>query len=163
MWMDIVQTAAAVATAIGVVSGIYFGVRQLKATTAELHANTAQVEADKRAQQAQFLLAFDQMLDRYNEVHNKLRPGGEWAGVEADLEAEDWTEVERYMGLFERAKILIDDGIMKLEEFDHLYGYRVRNIVANPTIRREKLENRPYGWRYFIELVELLKANRRTG
>jgi hypothetical protein len=156
MWADIIQTAAAVATAIGVVAAIYFGIRQLRVAV-------AQREAQNRAVQAQTLLAFDQMLDRHQEVHKKLRPGGEWAGEETELEAADWAEIERYMGLFERAKILIDDGFLKPEEFDHLYGYRVRNICANPTIRREKLEKRSYGWLYFLDLVELLEANRRAG
>lgn len=90
----------------------------------------------------------------------KLRPGGEWAGAEIKLGPEDWAEIERYMGLFERAKILIDDGFLDPEEFDHLYGYRVRNIRANPTIRREKLEIRAYGWVYFLELEKILRESR---
>ena len=79
MWPDIIQTAAVVATAIGVIAGIYFGVRQLRVAVAQL-------EGGKRTQQAQTLLAFDQMLDRHEAVHKKLRPGGAWAGVEAELE-----------------------------------------------------------------------------
>jgi hypothetical protein len=152
--LEIVQAVASAVGAGGVVAGVYFGVRQLRLAVAQL-------EAAKRSQQAQTLLQFDQMLDRHQAVHKKLRPGGEWAGTEVKLEPGDWAEIERYMGLFERAKILIDDGFLDPEEFDHLYGYRVRNIRANPSIRREKLEKRAYGWRYFIELENLLEESRR--
>ncbi len=153
MWVESIGAAASVAAAIGVITGIYFGIQQLKLAVAQLEAN-------KRSQQAQVLLEFDRMLDRHQAVHEKLRPGGEWAGVEVELTPVDWAEIERYMGLFERAKILIDDGFLEPEDFNHLYGYRVMNICANPMIKREKLEKRAYGWRYFIALVDLLNKNR---
>lgn len=154
IYLDIIQAVASVVGAGGVIAGVYFGVRQLRLAVTQL-------EAAKRSQQAQTLLDFDQMLDRHKAVHKKLRPGGEWAGAEIKLEPHDWAEIEQYMGLFERAKILIDDGFLAPEDFDHLFGYRVRNIRANPTIRREKLEKRAYGWRYFLDLEKLLEDSRK--
>lgn len=153
---EIVQAIASLVGASSIIVAIYFGNRQLRLAVAQL-------EATKRSQQAQTLLDFDQMLDRHEAVHRKLRPGGIWAGNEVELKPEDWAEIERYMGLFERAEILIDDDFLDPEEFDHLYGYRVRNIRANPTIKREKLEKRAYGWRLFLDLEQLLEESRRRG
>ena len=97
------------------------------------------------------------MLDRYDPIHKKLRPGGEWSDKEIKLEAEHWAEIERYMGLFERISFLVDDNFIDIEVFDRLYGYRIRNIETNPTIKREKLTNRAYGWQDFIELSKAIK------
>lgn len=155
--MSTAETISAVTNiigALGILIGIYFGIRQLK-------LGVEQLRETKKSQQMQTLLQFDQMLDRHEALHKKLRPGGAWAKEDLRLEPEDWSDIERYMGLFERAKILIDDGFLKIEDFDHLYGYRVRNIRANPVISREKLEKRAYGWRYFLELEQLLEASRR--
>jgi hypothetical protein len=161
-YAELIQTLAAVVASVGVVAGVYFGVRQLKAAANEARLGAEQLEANKRSTQGGFLLAFDQMLDRYDPVHKKLRPGGEWAAAEIQLGPDEWAEIERYMGLFERVKILIDDGFLDLETFDYLYGYRVRNIEANPTIKREKLVRRAWGWKHFIELSEALKKQRES-
>ena len=155
MSAESIQAVVSVVGVVGVIVGVVMGLRQLK-------LGVAQLEATKRSHQAQTLLEFDRMLDRHEAVHKKLRPGGEWAGGEVKLQPENWAEIERYMGLFERAKILIDDGFLDPEDFDHLYGYRVRNIRANPTIAREKLEKRAYGWRLFLQLEQLLEADRRA-
>jgi hypothetical protein len=79
---DIIQAVASFLGAGGVIVGVYFGVRQLKLAVAQL-------EASKRSQQAQTLLQFDQMLDRHDLIHKKLRPGGEWAAREVKLEPSD--------------------------------------------------------------------------
>jgi len=151
-----VQSITSIIQAAVVLIGIYFAIKQIKLAVAQL-------EAGRRSQQAQTLLAFDQMLDRHEAIHKKLRPGGEWAGASIELSASDWADIERYMGLFERAKVLIDDGFLDVEDFDHLYGYRVRNIRANPTISREKLERRAYGWRMFLALEEQLNTAKSAG
>ncbi|HXU36336.1 MAG TPA: hypothetical protein VN937_08215 [Blastocatellia bacterium] len=66
------------------------------------------------------------------------------------------------MGLFERIKVLVDDGIVDLATIDKLYGYRVFNIVANDVIRKGKLEGqRAEHWKGFIELWDALKDRRR--
>ena len=148
-----IQTIASIVGVTGVVAGLYFGIRQLELAVSQL-------KATKRSQQAQALFQFDETLERYFPVHKKLRPGGEWAAPEVTLTRDSWAEIERYMDLFERAKILIDDGFLELEAFDHLYGYRIRNIRANPTIAREKLEKRAYGWKYFLELEQSLNRHR---
>ena len=62
-----------------------------------------------------------------------------------------------YMGLFERIYIFVEKGIIDdIDIINRLYGYRVRNIVANNIIRKEKLVKEADSWTDFIELAKLL-------
>ena len=142
---NVVEAIATTIVAAGALASLIYAGFQLRAT--------------KRSAQGGFLLRFDQMLDRYDEVHKRLRPGGCWAS--GRIEDHEWPDIERYMGLFERIKVLIDDGFIDLEIFDRLYGYRIDNIRINPQIKEEKLIKRAYGWKYFIELAEALDQHRR--
>ena len=72
-------------------------------------------------------------------------------------------DLERYMGLFERAKVFIDDGQLSPEHFRNLYGYRMRNLVKQPWVAEEKLRKRPDGWAYFIELHNFLYPSKAIG
>lgn len=150
---NILQTVPAIITSIGVIVGFYIAYRQLR-------SSARQHRLEKKAAQGNFLLEFDKMLDRYEHIHKKLRPGGAWFGEEIELEPDEWAEIERYMGLFERIAILIDDNFIDIETFDRLYGYRIRNIKNNPTIKLEKLEKRAYGWKDFIELSNAMEKAR---
>jgi len=148
--LQILNALPPIITTLGVIVGFYVAYRQL-------HSSAQQNILQKKAAQAGFLLEFDKMLDRYDHIHKKLRPEGQWASKEIELKAEHWAEIERYMGLFERIGILIDDDFISIEVFDRLYGYRIRNIQNNPTIKREKLEKRAYGWTDFIALSKALE------
>lgn len=117
----------------------------------------------KKIARGEFLLRLDEMFREHQDVHTRLRPGGMWATNEKEPSSvEDWVAVEKYMGLFERISVLIDDGIVDLATIDRLYGYRVFNIVANKVIRKAKLEGEPKQyWQDFIELYEALEKRRR--
>jgi hypothetical protein len=122
-----------------------------------------QLRAAKKIARGEFLLRLDEMFQQHLEVHTRLRPGGVWAVQgKGPSSLEDWVAVEKYMGLFERIKVLIDDGIVDLATIDRLYGYRVFNIVANEVIRKAKLEGetRKY-WQDFIGLHQSLEKRRR--
>ena len=45
------------------------------------------------------------------EPHLKLRPGGEWAGTgKGPINAQEWAQLEAYMGLFEHCEIMLRYG-----------------------------------------------------
>jgi hypothetical protein len=143
--LELIQTLIALLGFIGAVISILYAARQLRDS--------------KRSAQGNFLLRFDEMLDRHDAVHKRLRPGGDLASGET-IAPGDWPAIERYMGLFERIKILIDDGFIDLDAFDRLYGYRIDNITNNKQIKQAKLVDRAYGWRDFNALVQDLERHR---
>jgi hypothetical protein len=75
---------------------------------------------------------------------------------------DEWADVEKYMGIFERINILINEGILDIDTVDELYGYRIINIAANEVVRKEKLEDRRDYWQEFIELYEKILENRNS-
>jgi len=99
---------------------------------------------------------------RYHEkVHRLLRPGGDWSkpgSGPGDDNSEEWADVDSYLGLFERIKILVDDKVVNLKTIYDFYGYRLFNIVANEKIRREKLEkDEKVRWQNFTKLWKALE------
>lgn len=127
--------------------GLFYAVRQLR--------------AGQKIAKGDFLLRLDDAFQRHQEVHTRLRPGGMWADeVHGPTTQAEWIMVEQYMGLFERIKVMVDDGIIDVDTVDRLYGYRLFNIVGNPIIRREKLELEAANWGDFIGLWQALEARR---
>ena len=137
-----------VATGVGVLTALIFGLIQARSAAKNQ-------ERSRRSNQMQALVAFDQMLENYHHIHTALRPGGRLVGKE-DLSHQDIVDLERYMGLFERAKIFIDDGFLTDDHFKHLYGYRMYNLAKQPWIREKKLIAEAGGWRYFLQLYQIL-------
>ena len=118
-----------------------------------------QIRRARNVSQAEFLLRLDEQFREHLDVHIKLRPRGDWCKQGYGPETrEDWVAVEMYMGLFERIYVLVDSKVISKEIINHLYGYRLTNIVKNETIRKGKLENSATksGWTDFIKLVDLL-------
>jgi hypothetical protein len=114
-----------------------------------------QLTGQRRATEAQFYLSLDDAFRSHDATHRKFRPGGLWAGKTAagPETAEQWADVESYMGLFERVNVMIEDGLIDAERFDHLYGYRVGNILSNSHVVTEKLVERGEYWKQFIALA----------
>lgn len=74
-----------------------------------------QIRQFSKITRGEFLLHLDEMFQQHQQVHLQLRPGGEWAdGSAGPKEKEEWSIVERYMGLFERINILVSDGIVDI-------------------------------------------------
>lgn len=137
-----------VATGAGVLVALAFGVIQAMSAARSR-------ERSQRSSQMQALVAFDQMLEKYHHIHTALRPGGDLV-VKKNVSHQEKVDLERYMGLFERAKIFIDDGFLTEDHFKHLYGYRMSNLAQQPWVRSEKLVAEWEGWRYFLQLYKLL-------
>jgi hypothetical protein len=104
------------------------------------------------------------LLREFNEVHAKLCPGGAWhGGAGGPSTPEEWVELDRYVGRFERIYILVDRKLLRLKDVEHCWGRRVRNIMAHGTIR-ERLLNEAERWSYFVALhdeLEQLRAKRK--
>ncbi|MBA7541225.1 hypothetical protein ES705_33532 [subsurface metagenome] len=114
-----------------IVIGLMISALGLLLTAAALFYAGKQFKASQRVAAGDFLLRVDEMLfTQHNDVHTFLRPGGKWAGgVSAPSSPEEWNMVERYMGMFERVKVLMDDGLLDVDAVERFYGYRIRNII----------------------------------
>ncbi len=146
----IIQDITNIFTTVSVVIGIVIALRNLSGMSKDK-------TKEKEMSQGLYLLEFDKMIDRYDDINIKLRPNGEWTKKNS-FEGFEWAQIERYMGLFERIKLLIDDGFIDIDVFDRLYGYRIKNITVQPLIKEVKLENNASGWKDFIELARKIKA-----
>src|SRR5262245_9066353 len=89
-----------------------------------------------QANQARFWLELRTHFYRFDDVHRKLRPGGEWSGgAGGPSNVEECAQTEAYMGLFEHCESMLEQNLIDEGQFRDIYSYRLRNIVANTTIR----------------------------
>ncbi len=92
-----------------------------------------------RTNRARFWLELRDHIERHDEVHHALRPGGKWILHGAGPESrEDWIKVEAYLGFFEHIEKMIQDGLLDIETFKSIYGYRLGNIRNNTVIVAQK-------------------------
>lgn len=120
-----------------------------------------QLRASRKIARGEFLLGLDEMFEMHHKVHRRLRPGGDWSDSgEGPTTADDWIAVERYMGLFERIQMLIEDNTISLKTIDRLYGYRLINIIDNKHIHEAKLVREKAGWQDFINLRDAILSRR---
>jgi len=115
---------------------------------------------------ADLLLRLDERARSFDEIHRRLRPGGQWAdGKRGPDTAQEWADVESYMGFFERMKYLVDRKLIGIDYVDRFYGYRYDNLIDHPEIRRQKLEGEERdSWQDILELGRQLEQrwpNRR--
>lgn len=128
-------------------------------------------DATKGAVAGDFLLRLDKALRQHQDVHTRLRPGGDWSRVGPGGEwrkevsgpefPKDGPAIESYMGLFERIRLLVEEGVIDIGTVDRLYGYRLSNIVSNPIIFQKKLVELADGWTDFIKLWGELAGYRK--
>jgi len=111
----------------------------------------------RKVNRGEFLLHLDELMRHHDPIHRRLRPGGDWSEDSGPISAAEWADVDSYMGLFERIKVLIDSKILDIKIFRRLYGYRIHNIVANDIIRQAKLIDEAEDWSDFIALCKAIK------
>jgi hypothetical protein len=163
--------AAAVALAPAIASAIYArkqsGYAKASARAATESANAADRSAITAAEQlgssrdvalGQLLLTFDELLLQSYCVHKALHPRSTtgWT-VRNPPSADEQIRLELYMGLFERLWLLAERHIVPIEIVKSLYSYRVRNLVNNEWVRKEKLEAQAGGWDKFLRLCQALE------
>lgn len=133
------------------VAGLAIGVASLAYTAYS-------VAMGRKTARAQFWLDLRDRFAKHDPVHRKLRPGGEWAEPgSGPKSAEDWADLEAYLGLFEHCEVMLAERLIDLSTFQAIYEYRIRNILANHAIVQEKLVKRAAGWLRFINLVRRLR------
>jgi hypothetical protein len=133
-WTEI---ASHVATSVALVVAVYQAMK---------------LRAENRAR---FWLELRKMFAEHDEVHFRLRGGGWPEGHTGPSTSQEWAKVESYMGLFEHCNRMLEEGLIDLETFRHIYKYRVQNILNNQTIVQAKLNkaNRD-NWKDFVDLAE---------
>lgn len=106
---------------------------------------------------ARFWLDLRDRFIKHDEVHRRLRPGGEWSTRARPATRDEWAQVEAYMGLFEHCEIMLEQRLIDERTFKEIYAYRLSNLVANEIICREKLIERKAGWIRFLALLSRMK------
>ncbi len=145
VWASIVASTTTVLGILIALVGAVFAYKQIKAT--------------KEISKGEFMLLLEQIISRYDAVHLRLRPGGDWAKPGAGPKSgEEWDAVDDYMGFFEHCELLIQAGTLDQREFQTLYGYRVHNLLANENIVSAKLNSQEKElWTVFLALCKRLE------
>jgi hypothetical protein len=168
MLTDWIGAGSALATAIVAIIALSYAAQQVRVAHRQ---RQDQLEAQQHARDyafGQFLLQLDESFLQHKQVHRRLRPRhdqsqrektdvGSWHGSGGPQSADEWADVEAYLGLFERIAVLVDRKLLDPDVVLRLYGYRMANIWANDRIRTEKLIQRASGWQDFLRLTEALE------
>ncbi|MDT7602381.1 MAG: hypothetical protein QOF61_378 [Acidobacteriota bacterium] len=118
----------------------------------------------RKIERAKFWLDLRDRLAKFQDIHVALCPDGEWSGANGcPATNREWRQLEAYMGLIEHCGRMIDDWLLDWETFNHIYGYRIRNIAANPYIAQVKLINAASSWETFLELTRRLGIKKISG
>ncbi len=137
---------------ISTILGAIIAVVVLFYTACQVHQNTI-------ISRGQFWLELEKMFSQHDEIHLKLRPGGEWSKENAGPEnTNDWVKVEDYMGLFEHCEIMLEKKLIDWKTFKAIFSYRLHNIVANKRIIEKKLINEKTSWEHFMKLLKRLSV-----
>lgn len=104
---------------------------------------------------ARFWLDLRDRFAKHDAVHRRLRPEGDWTPKGAGpATREEWADLEAYLGLFEHCEVMLEQRLIDEETFREIYSYRLNNIVANESIRQEKLIVRAEYWKRFLALLK---------
>ena len=116
-----------------------------------------QVKQHTKVSRGQFWLELEKMFSAHDEIHFKIRPGGEWSkSTQGPKSIEEWAKVEDYMGLFEHCETMIQDNLIDLGTFKDIFGYRLKNLLENDLIVHAKLVKERDYWNRFINLINRL-------
>jgi hypothetical protein len=106
-----------------------------------------------------FLLHYYELMQQYNDVHANLTGNGAWTNPQGGPKTEEeWSRVNRYMGLLEVMEVLIEEGLLEIKTMDRLYSHRILALVKNPVIYQYNLVDRSYRWTDFIKLWKRLEG-----
>lgn len=110
---------------------------------------------------SEFLLHFYEMIQPYNDIHARLSAGGDWAqGRGGPSTPDEWSRVNRYMGLLEIMEVNIEQGLLDADMMDRLYSHRIVALVQNPVIYQTNLVEKHYRWADFLRLRDQLSHRR---
>ena len=139
---------------IAVIVGVLAGAGSLVAATLSLMLA-------HRTNRAKFWIDLRGAFAKHDDVHRKLRPGGDWLGGAGPANPQEFADVEAYMGLFEHCEIMLSQRLIDEPTFREIYRYRLQNLISNEWVRAEKICVRPEGWKRFIDLLKRMKIDYR--
>ena len=114
-----------------------------------------QVELAEKTSRGQLWLQLRQLFINYDDINTNLRPGGDWYYASDSRPTDDeMPKAEVYMGIFEHCERLLEDDLIDQDTFISIYKYRLRNIVRNKRIRKDKLIALWAGWKDFLRLLD---------
>jgi hypothetical protein len=128
------EDIADIATIVGValaLTGALFAYRQLKAATA--------------ASESGSILALDEAFARFEGVRRKINMN------EAFKTQDERVELLRYLALWERLGLLVDNRTVKLSLVHEIYGSRFEELLKRDE-PKQIVTDTPRGWRNFIAL-----------
>lgn len=111
-----------------------------------------------KTNRARFWLDLRSAFAKHDDVHRRLRTGGDWAENKGPKNSDEYFQLEAYMGLFEHGEIMLDQGLIDERTFREIYRYRLVNLVANDWVRIEKLCHHADGWPRFIALLKRMNV-----
>ena len=119
-----------------------------------------QIRTRRKISQGQFWLEIEKMFFHHDDIHNKLRPEGEWTvSGSGPITNEEWASVEDYMGLFEHCELLLRKKLLDWETFNLIFSYRLYNILSNKIIVEQKLVKEKKLWKAFLRLINNRNIN----
>ncbi len=114
------------------------------ATVGSLLYISRQVNVTRQQTKGQFLLALDAQFEKSMGIMPRLL---EPTFVPVDSE---WIDIWRFMGVFERISVMVDDKILDAALVDRLYGPQLMTLIANDVIY-QRLAASAAEWQDFID------------
>jgi len=96
-------------------------------------------------------------LNDFREINHKLFPGGAWNknGFNFNqISIEEFSDFNSYLGYFEIAKFMLDNGSLSKREFRTFFLYRLSN-VAYCTAVMENIQDNIDNWSDLIALMQM--------
>jgi hypothetical protein len=105
------------------------------------------------------VIALKNEMSRYDHIHVRLLPNGEWENLNGNYFLQQGYDVKlfgdlvSYLGLFEIANEMIENGTLNIKQFNTFFSYRINNIFSNTAVLNYiKAENN--NWKSLFNLYE---------
>jgi hypothetical protein len=113
-----------------------------------------QLRTTRRTARAEFAFQLYEVIQQYNDIHTRLENEPDYHPETV----EEWSRIDRYMGMFETIQVLAVDSIFTVQVIDHLYGHRLAAITSNAAIRERNLKERSHRWPDFLALINTVEV-----
>ena len=102
------------------------------------------------------VLELKKMFNDYSDISSKLYPNGEWSNLDTFnlINAEDFLRFNVYAGVFEVAKLMLENDSLKKNEFETFFLYRLSNIATCPAAM-ENINQNIESWKNLIALMQM--------
>jgi hypothetical protein len=108
-----------------------------------------------------FLLRLDETKREHDDIHQQLQSGA-WTTGKPTPAGDERGRLLRYLGLFERIKVLIDSSVVDGATIDKFYGYCLNLILWNEGAH-DLARSNPDGWKDYLALQEAIDRLHERG